>query len=107
MIYIKNKEDNTITTDVWSDFIANNVAIYIDDMYIGTYKNESTKKEYIVVTIPSADLISNKIENKEYNLKFVNKDDGNMIKIELVVVKNNVITNSNSVVNNKKIKFYE
>lgn len=105
MIYIINKENNTITTDSWLDNIPSNVTIYIDNILIGTYSNESTKKEYIVLSIPSTDLIN--IENKEYDLKLINNDDATIIKIELVVVKSNVISQSNSVVNNKKAKFYE
>lgn len=105
MIYIINKENNTITTDSWLDIIPTNVTIYIDDILIGTYINESSKKEYIVFSIPSTDLI--KIENKEYDLKLINSGDATIIKVELVVVKSNVTSQSNSVINNKKAKFYE
>ena len=105
MIYIINKENNTITTDSWIEYIPSTIDLYLDDILLGTYTNESTKNEYIVLTIPKEDIVG--IENKEYNLKLINGNNAAIIKVELVVVKSNVITISNSVINNKKDKFYE
>ena len=105
MIYIFNKENNTITTDSWIEYIPLTIKVYLDDVLLGEYDNTSTKNEYIVFTIPKEDIVN--IENQEYDLKLVNGDNLAMIKIELVVIKSNVISVSNSVVNNKKNKFYE
>lgn len=105
MIYIINKENNTITTDSWIEYIPSTIQLYLDDILVGSYTNLSTKNEYIVLTIPKEDIVN--IENKEYDLKLINGDNSTIIKIELVVVKSNVISTSNSVINNKKDKFYE
>lgn len=105
MIYIINKENNTITTDSWVEYIPSTIKVYLDDILLGEYTNTSTKNEYIVFTIPKEDIVN--IENQEYKLKLINGDNLAMIKIELVMVKSNVIITSNSVVNNKKNKFYE
>jgi len=105
MIYIFNKENNTITTDSWIEYIPQTIKVYLDDILLGEYDNTSTKNEYIVFTIPKEDIVN--IENQEYKLKLVNGNNLAMIKIELVVIKSNVISVSNSVVNNKKNKFYE
>lgn len=105
MIYIINKENNTITTDSWIEYVPTTIRVYLNDILLGDYNNTSTKKEYIVFTIPKEDIVN--IENQEYKLKLINMNNLTMIKIELVVVKSNVIIESNSVVNNKKNKFYE
>lgn len=105
MIYIVNKENNTITTDSWIEYIPTTIQVYLDDILLGSFLNESTKNEYIVFTIPKENIVD--VENKEYDLKLINLDNGTMIKVELVVVKSNVTTTSNSVINNKKHKFYE
>jgi hypothetical protein len=105
MIYILNSENNTITTDSWLDYIPTSIKLYLDNVLIGSYTNESTKKEYIVLTIPKENLVN--IENKEYDLKLIDSNNMAKIKSELAVVKINILTNYNSVVNNKKDKFYE
>lgn len=105
MIYIINKENNTITTDSWIEYIPSTIKVYLNDILLGEYNNTSTKNEYIVFTIPKEDIVN--IENQEYNLKLVNGNNLAVIKVELVVVKSNVISTSNSVINNKKNKFYE
>lgn len=105
MIYIINKENNTITTDSWIEHIPSKIRVYLNDIYLGEFVNESTKNEYIVFTIPKETIVN--VENQEYKLKLINSDNLTMIKIELVVVLSNVIQTSNSVVNNKTNKFYE
>ena len=105
MIYIVNKENNTITTDSWIEYIPTTIQVYLDDILLGSFLNESTKNEYIVFTIPKENIVD--VENKEYNLKLINLDNGTMIKVELVVVKSNASIVTNSVTNNKKPKFYE
>jgi hypothetical protein len=105
MIYIINKENNTITTDSWIEYIPSTIRVYLDDVYIGEYQNESSKNEYIVIAIPKEDIVN--VENQEYKLKLINGDTLGMIKIELAVVLSNATTESISVVNNKKNKFYE
>lgn len=104
MIYIINKENNTITTDSWIEYIPATIVVHLNNELIGEYNNESTVNEYMVFTIPKEDIVN--IENQEYKMKLLNGDNMTMIKIELVVVKSNVTSESNSVVNNKTNKFY-
>lgn len=105
MIYIVNNQDNTITTDNTIDYVLINVSIYLDDTLIGEYVNDSSSLDYIVLSIPSTDLID--LENQEYDLKLINADNGDIIKTELAVVSNNTTTPANFVDNNTKNKFYE
>ncbi len=104
MIYIINKENNTITTDSWVEYIPATIVVHLNNDFIGEYNNESIVNEYMVFTIPKEDIVN--IENQEYKMKLLNGDNMTMIKIELVVVKSNVTSESNSVVNNKTNKFY-
>ena len=105
MIYLINNENNTITTDSWIEYIPSSITIYLDDILLGTYPNLSTKNEYIVLTIPSTDLVD--VPNKECKLKLINNNNMTLIKVELVQIKSNMIFTSTSVVNNKSVKFYE
>ncbi len=105
MIYIIQNVNNTITTDSWIEYIPVSITIYLDDKLVGTYLNESTKNEYIVLSIPKEDITN--FENKEYKLKLVNNNNYTLIKVELVSVKTNIIDNSNTVINNKQEKFYD
>jgi len=81
MIYIYNKANNTITTDSWTTYIPSSITLYLNDIKLGSYLNESTNTKYIVLSIPSADLVN--IENTEYNLKLVNDTDATLIKVEV------------------------
>lgn len=105
MIYIIQNVNNTITTDSWIEYIPESITVYLDDKLVGSYLNESTKNEYIVLSIPKEDITN--FQNKEYKLKLVNNNNYTLIKIELVSVKTNIIDNSNTVINNKQEVFYE
>lgn len=86
MIYIINNQNNTITTDSFLDYIPTDLQLYLDDIEIGTFNNESTRKEYIILTIPSTSLVD--LQNKEYNLKIYNNFA--LLKVELVIVKSGI-----------------
>lgn len=105
MIYIYKNASNTITTDSWLAYIPTSITIYLNDILIGSYINESTRNEYIVLTIPAADLSN--LEAKEYNLKLINNDNATLIKIELVIFKKPLNITTNTVTNNLTQKFYE
>jgi hypothetical protein len=103
MIYITNLSDNKITTESWLDYIPEDLLVYIDDVEIGTYLNESLFSEYITITIPSSDLIN--LQNKEYTLKLYHNLA--LLKVELVTVQSNIKPVIKTVTNNQKTIMYE
>ncbi len=105
MIYIIAKQSNVIVTDNLTDIIPSSVLVFLDNEEVGTFSDTSPKKDYIDFEIPSINIST--FENKEYTMKLVSGDNGTVIKTELVVIRTNLITPSNTVINNKKDKFYE
>ena len=83
MLYIHKNNDNVILTDSVIDYIPSDLIISLDDELIGTYANESTYKNYLLVTIPAADIAN--ISNAEHQIKF--SYYGEIIKQELCMVK--------------------
>ena len=82
MIYLTNKSDNTITTESWLAYIPTDLLVYLDDVLVGTFLNESLYNEYITLIIPSSNLVD--LQNKEYMLKLYH--NLSLLKVELVTV---------------------
>lgn len=83
MIYINTGQVNQIVTDSWLNYIPSSILIYFDDILIGTYTNQSTFNQYIVVDIPSEDLPST-LTCKRYKMKIYK--DLSLLKIETICV---------------------
>lgn len=83
MIYIIKNQDNVVLTDSWINYIPEILNVYIDDVLIGEYINNSLTNSYISITIPSADL--DNIQLKESKLKWFS--NGVLLKEELVSIK--------------------
>jgi hypothetical protein len=100
MIYIYNNKDNQLVTDLYiTDFIPSKVDLYLDEIYLGEFDNESTVAGYMVVSLTHTN-ISNELinlkNNFEYKLKiFINKS---LEKIETV----KVISGYEPIIINKK-----
>lgn len=105
MIYLLNKQDNTIHTESWLEYKPTDFLVYLDDVLLGTFLNESVYNEYITITIPGTSLVN--IQNKEYTLKLYHNLA--LLKVELVVVKSGIpieIIGPTSTNNDKQIIFY-
>lgn len=103
MIYIQKTVNNKIVTDNLLEYIPNSIAVYLDDILIDSYSNDSLNSRYLVIEIPLEDLSN--LENKEYTLKLM--DDTTLIKTELVVVHTSATIETNTVNNIKTELFYE
>lgn len=87
MLYIHKNNDNIIMTDSVIDYIPSTLVISLDDELIGTFSNESTYKNYILVTIPAAAIAN--IRNAEHQIKFSYYSE--IIKQELCMVKDSTV----------------
>lgn len=103
MIYIQKTVNNKIVTDNLLEYIPNSIAVYLDDILIDSYSNDSLNSRYLVIEIPLEDLSN--LENKEYTLKLM--DGTTLIKTELVVVHTSATIETNTVNNIKTELFYE
>ncbi len=102
MIYLYNNQENVVLTDSWFNYIPETLSVYIDDVLIGEYINNSLVNSYISITIPLIDLSN--IQLKESKLRWFS--NGVLLKEELVSIKS---TNTFEIVSTNKsnIKFYE
>lgn len=103
MIYITRNQNTTVITDNLVDYIPDNLSIYLDDVLVGSYANESTTLLYLRFTIPVADISA--YQEREYKMKLTNYTA--TVKEELVIVKDNTVTPIVEVTKTKTIKFYE
>jgi hypothetical protein len=104
MIYIyKNTISNEIVTDNITNFIPDDLEIYLDDIFVGTYTNDSEATIYLEFTIPTTDIET--FQEKEYKLKIYNHKA--LIKSELVIVKENTSIEVKQINKTNTIKFYE
>lgn len=103
MIYITNGQDNAITTDSWLEYIPSNFTVYLDDILIGNFLNESVNKEYIILSIPSTSLVD--MQNREYTIKYY--IDTVLIKSELVAVRSNIEPEVKSINKSNEVIMYE
>ena len=53
MIYILTNQENVVLTDSWFNYIPEVLSVYIDDVSIGEYTNNSLTNSYISITIPA------------------------------------------------------
>lgn len=102
MIYLYNNQENVVLTDSWFNYIPETLSVYIDDVLIGEYTNNSLTNSYISITIPLIDLSN--IQLKESKLRWFS--NGVLLKEELVSIKS---TNTFEIISTNKsnIKFYE
>ena len=102
MIYLIQNQENIVLTDSWLNYIPETLSVYIDDVLIGEYINNSLINSYISITIPLTDLSN--IQLKESKLRWFS--NGVLLKEELVSIKS---TNTFEIVSTNKsnIKFYE
>lgn len=102
MIYLYNNQENVVLTDSWFNYIPDTLSVYIDDVLIGEYINNSTTNSYINITIPLTDLSN--IQLKESKLRWFS--NGVLLKEELVSIKS---TNTFEIISTNKsnIKFYD
>lgn len=104
MLYLYKTKDNIIITDNFVDYIPGSLDVYLDNQIVGTYSNESTDKNYLVLTIPAADILS--FNNCEYQIKYNYYDE--TIKQELVSIKDSsVLETKITKTKEKTIKYYE
>jgi len=104
MLYIKKEQENVIITDNFVDYIPSILSVYLDNTIVGTYTNESTDINYLILTIPSGDTLS--FNNCEYTIKYVYYDE--IIKQELVLIKDlSIIEPVITKTKEKTIKYYE
>lgn len=102
MIYILTNQENVVLTDSWFNYIPEVLSVYIDDVSIGEYTNNSLTNSYISITIPAEDIVD--IPLKESKLKWFS--NGVLLKEELVSVKS-TNTFEISSINKSNILFYE
>lgn len=102
MIYLIQNQENIVLTDSWLNYIPEILSVYIDDVLIGEYINNSLVNSYISITIPLVNLVG--LQLIEGKLKWFS--NGVLLKEELVSVKS---TNTFEVISTNKsnIKFYE
>jgi hypothetical protein len=104
MIYLINNSDNQITSESWLSYKPESFLVYLDDIELGTFVNESVYNEYITITIPSTNLVN--LQNKEYTLKLYH--NLSLLKVELVTVISDTQLEIKTVTNNtNNIIFYE
>ena len=104
MIYLINNSDNTVTTESWLSYIPTDFLVYLDDVLLGTFLNESVYNEYITITIPSSSLVN--LQNKEYTLKLYHNLA--LLKVELATVKSDIPLEIKTVTNtSNNIIMYE
>lgn len=102
MIYILTNQENVVLTDSWFNYIPEVLSVYIDDVSIGEYTNNSLTNSYISITIPAEDIVD--IPLKESKLKWFS--NGVLLKEELVSIKS-ANTFEISSINKSNILFYE
>lgn len=102
MIYIIKKQDNIVLTDSWLNYIPELLNVYVDDVLIGEFINNSLVNNYISVTIPKEDLDA--LQLVEGKLKWFS--NGILLKEELVSIKSTNSFEINSITNNT-ITYYE
>lgn len=102
MIYILTNQENVVLTDSWFNYIPEVLSVYIDDVSIGEYTNNSLTNSYISITIPAEDIVN--IPLKESKLKWFS--NGVLLKEELVSIKS-TNTFEISSINKSNILFYE
>lgn len=102
MIYILTNQENVVLTDSWFNYIPEVLSVYIDDVSIGEYTNNSLTNSYISITIPAEDIVD--IPLKESKLKWFS--NGVLLKEELVSIKS-TNTFEISSINKSNILFYE
>lgn len=105
MLYIYKGNVNVIQTDSVVDYIpVDPVTIYLDDILIGSFNNESSDINYLIFYVQADGLPS--LENKEYKIKYVYHSE--IIKEELCMVKDLIIKPTIINYNKEKtVKFYE
>lgn len=104
MVYIYKGQDNVITTDSFVDYIPETLAVKLDETVIGNYTNESSDKNYFVITIPN--LTIDGFQNCEYKLRYFYYNE--MIKEELCIIKDlSIIEPIKQKTKVKSVKFYE
>lgn len=82
MQYIYKMEVNQIVTDNLAELISGPLVVYVDNILVGTFENESDDDNYIAFTLQPEQLIS--LNNAEGQLKIYNYDK--LIKQELISV---------------------
>mgnify|MGYP003595310678 CR=1 FL=1 len=102
MIYILTNQENVVLTDSWFNYIPEVLSVYIDDVLLGEYINNSLANSYISITIPAEDIVN--IPLKESKLKWFS--NGVLLKEELVSIKS-TNTFEISSINKSNILFYE
>lgn len=102
MIYLIKNQENIVLTDSWLNYIPEVLSVYIDDVLIGEFDNNSLINSYISITIPSVNI--DDLQLKESKLRWFG--NGVLLKEELCSIKS---TNTFEIVSTNKsnIKFYE
>lgn len=104
MLYIYKGQENIIITDNFVEYIPSSLQVYFDNSIVGTYVNESSDVNYIVLTIPSGDTLS--FNNCEYKIKYSYYDE--IIKQELILIKDSsVLEPKINKTKEKTITYYE
>jgi len=102
MIYLIKNQENIVLTDSWLNYIPEVLSVYIDDVLIGEFNNNSLTNSYISITIPSVNI--DNLQLKESKLRWFG--NGVLLKEEFCSIKS---TNTFEIVSTNKsnIKFYE
>ncbi len=102
MIYLSKNNQTIVLTDNIVDYSPGVIDVYLDDVLIGNFENQYQyhNSRKLLFTFPNEEL-----EEKEYIMKIYSNEE--LIKQELVIVKDLTESTPKSVTNTKKIKMYE
>lgn len=82
MIYIYKNEPNFVVTDSLGDILLDSFQVFIDDLLIGEFINESCDQNYIAFTLEPGQLIN--LNNAEAHLRIIYYDK--LVKSELISI---------------------
>lgn len=100
MIYLSKNNQTIVITDSVIDYIPEILDIYLDDVLIGNFENQSHHNFYFEFIVPKLEL-----EEKEYKMKIYSHYA--LLKEELVIVKDLSKLTIKSITEPKSIKMYE
>lgn len=104
MVYIYKGQENVIVTDNVVSYIPDAFSVYLDNVFVGSFNNESTDVNYLAFTMSESQVAP--FQNMEFKLKIEYLNE--TIKEELCIVKD--LSLKEEIINKSKaktIKYYE
>lgn len=105
MIYINNNTNTNVLTDIWLNYIPENLLVKFNNIEIGTFTNISTRINYLEFKITQEQISLLKLENMEYIMSIYTNNT--LVKQELIQVVSNTQINIIEKNNNVNIKMKE